>query len=73
MVFQRRLNFDDLDDPCWDRHKRAWQLRLQGKTYREVAVAMGLNGPDQSRHLVCQWALATNTPRPYRKHGWGKR
>lgn len=67
------LPYGDLADHFWDRHKRAWALRVKGLTYREVAKAMGLRDDSQARNLVRRLAIAMHVLMPYRKHGWGKR
>lgn len=54
MVY-RKLNHNDPDDPGWDRHKQAWQLRQEGKTYQEIADIMGFRGRDWPFQLVRQW------------------
>lgn len=61
----KRLNYDDLSDPCWDRYKQAWQLRKEGKTYDQIADMMGYANATWARQLVFKWARLTRAPAPY--------
>lgn len=41
---------------------RAFRLRQQGKTFREIRQIMGLSGPDYARNLVARGIRIFVTP-----------